>query len=105
MGVGKRKASQTRRPRPAVLARLTAWKLEEAKARFSELVRLARERAPQRVTVHGEDAVVVLSAADYARLAPAAEQPSLHMLLSGAPLKDLHFEQAGVRSPVREVDL
>lgn len=88
-----------------MLARLKAWKLEEAKARFSELVRLAREHAPQRVTVHGEDAVVVLSAADYARLAPAAEQPSLHTLLSASPLKDLDFEQAGVRSPVREIDL
>ncbi len=91
--------------RPAVLARLKGWKLEDAKARFSELVRLAREQAPQRVTVYGEDAVVVLSAADYARLAPAAEQPSLHTLLSNSPLKDLDFENVGVRSPVREADL
>lgn len=93
------------RRRPAVLARLKGWKLEDAKARFSELVRLAREQAPQRVTVYGEDAVVVLSAAEYARLAPAAEQPSLHALLSRSPLKDLDFDHAGVRAPVREVDL
>ena len=46
------------------------WKLEDAKARFSEVVRLARERGPQRVTVRGRDAVVVLAAEDYARLAP-----------------------------------
>lgn len=51
---------------------LPSWELEDAKARFSEVVRLARERGPQRVKVHGQDAVVVLSAADYARLAPAA---------------------------------
>lgn len=105
MGVGSRKASQPPRCSPAALVRLKAWKLEEAKARFSELVRLARAHAPQRVTVHGEDAVVVMSAADYARLVPAAEQPSLHALLSNSPLKDLDFEQAGVRSPVREIDL
>jgi antitoxin Phd len=29
------------------------WKLEDAKARFSELVRLARSEGPQRVTVRG----------------------------------------------------
>lgn len=69
------------------------------------LVRLAKEQGPQRVTVYGEDAVVVLSAADYARLAPAAEQPSLHALLSNSPLKDLDFEHASVRSSVREIDL
>lgn len=36
------------------------WKLQDAKARFSELVRKARGGTPQRVTVHGKDAVVVL---------------------------------------------
>ena len=91
--------------RPTALARLRGWKLEDAKARFSEVVRLAREQAPQRVTVYGEDAVVVLSAAEYARLAPIAEQPSLHALLSQSPLKDLDFEHATVCGPVREVDL
>ena len=41
------------------------WKLQDAKARFSEVVRLARGGEPQRVTVHGEDAVVIVSAADF----------------------------------------
>lgn len=35
------------------------WKLQDAKARFSEVVRKARAGAPQRVTVHGKEAVVV----------------------------------------------
>lgn len=105
MTAGEMKVAQGERRRPAVLARLESWKLEDAKARFSEVVRLAREQAPQRVTVYGEDAVVVLSAAEYARLAPAIEQPSLHALLSNSPLKDLDFKHAGVRAPVREVDL
>ncbi|MDG4603592.1 MAG: type II toxin-antitoxin system prevent-host-death family antitoxin [Defluviicoccus sp.] len=105
MTAGEMKVAQGERRRPAVLARLKSWKLEDAKARFSEVVRLAREQAPQRVTVYGEDAVVVLSAAEYARLAPAIEQPSLHALLSNSPLKDLDFKHAGVRAPVREVDL
>jgi antitoxin Phd len=36
------------------------WKLQDAKARFSELVRKARAGSPQKVTIHGKDAVVVL---------------------------------------------
>lgn len=38
------------------------WKLQDAKARFSEVVRRAREGKPQRVTVHGKQAVVVVDA-------------------------------------------
>ena len=48
------------------------WKLEDAKARFSEVVRHAREDGPQRVTVRGQDAVVVMSVEEFERLTPAA---------------------------------
>ena len=81
---------------------LQVWKLQDAKAHFSQVVREAREQGPQRVTLHGKDAVVILSAEDYARLAPAAAQPSLHALLSRSPLRDLDFEHGSVRSPVRD---
>ncbi len=49
-----------------------AWPLQEAKARFSELVRLAQTEGPQTVTVHGQPAVVVSAAKrnsiDFARM-------------------------------------
>jgi prevent-host-death family protein len=93
---------QAQRLRPSAQA---VWKLQDAKAHFSQVVREAQQRGPQRVTVHGKDAVVVLSAAEYDRLVPAAVQPSLHALLSGSPLKDLNFEHASVRTPVRDVEL
>ena len=48
------------------------WKLEDAKARFSELVRLARAEGPQRVTVRGQDAVVIVAAEAFERMLPAA---------------------------------
>jgi prevent-host-death family protein len=48
-----------------------AWKLQDAKARFSEVVRRAQSEGPQRVTVHGKDTVVILSAQDYAKVMPA----------------------------------
>lgn len=38
------------------------WKLQDAKARFSEVVRKAREGEPQTVTVHGEPAVIITAA-------------------------------------------
>jgi prevent-host-death family protein len=47
---------------------MTTWKLEDAKNRFSELVRRALAHEPQLVTRHGRDAVVVLSVEDYERL-------------------------------------
>lgn len=79
-------------------AHLPGWKLEDAKARFSELVRLARERGPQRVTVRGQDAVVVVSADDYARLAPAAAGTSLAALFGEGPFARLEgFDDAVVR--------
>ena len=37
-----------------------SWKLQDAKARFSEVVRRARSGEPQQVTVHGEEAVIVV---------------------------------------------
>ena len=38
----------------------SVWKLQDAKARFSEVVRRARAGEPQRVTVHGKQAVVIV---------------------------------------------
>jgi len=84
---------------------LKRWKLEDAKARFSELVRQARESGPQRVTVRRKDAVVIVSAEEYDRLLARAEQKTLYSLLSESPLRDLDFGEEGVKSPVREVEL
>ena len=56
-------------PAPSV-KRYRGWKLEDAKARFSELVRRAQSEGPQRVTVRGRDAVVVISAEELERLLP-----------------------------------
>lgn len=47
---------------------MKTWKLEDAKNGFSEVVRRALAHQPQRVTRGGRDAVVVISAEDYAAL-------------------------------------
>ena len=42
------------------MSQTDTWKLQDAKARFSELVRRARAGKPQQVTIHGREAVVVV---------------------------------------------
>jgi prevent-host-death family protein len=83
----------------------TGWKLEDAKARFSEVVRLAQQGKPQHVSVRGQAAVVILAAADYARLAPAATSRSLASLFADSPfarLDDFDDSLVRERAPVRE---
>ena len=46
-----------------------SWRLQEAKARLSEVVKAAVKEGPQEITVRGETAAVLLSERDYARLA------------------------------------
>jgi prevent-host-death family protein len=41
------------------------WQLQEAKNRFSEVVKKARDEGPQTVTVHGQRAAVVVSALEF----------------------------------------
>ena len=90
---------------PRTVAAEPGWKLGEARARFSEVVRLAAAGQPQRVTVRGRSAVVVVAADEFDRLRTRSDAPSLHDLLSRSPLAGLDFGGGSVRAPVREVDV
>ena len=90
---------------PRIAPAEPGWKLGEAKARFSEVVRLAAAGQPQRVTVRGRNAVVVVAADEFYRLRARNAAASLHDLLSQSPLARLEFGGESVRSPVRDVDL
>lgn len=81
------------------------WRLQDAKARFSELVRLAREGRPQRVTVHGRAAVVIIAAEDYDVLRPPATGQAIVDALANSPLADIEIEHPSVYAPVRDVEL
>ena len=48
--------------------------MQEAKAKLSEVVRRARSEGPQTITVHGEEAVVVMDRAEYERVRPAPRE-------------------------------
>lgn len=76
------------------------WKLEDAKARFSEVVRLARSEGPQRVTVRGRDAVVVVAAEEMARLRPEPGETAASLL---AFLRGLDFHELDLEPRQRDV--
>jgi antitoxin Phd len=81
------------------------WKMEEAKARFSELVRHAKNNQPQKITVHGKEAVVVLSASLFEQIAPFLKQPDLYKLFSESPLVSLEIDRPSYAVQVRDVSL
>src|SRR4051812_38816 len=83
-----------------------AWQLQDAKARFSEVFRLARENGPQRVTKHGREAVVVVSAEDFARLASGGpREGNLVDFFAASPLRDSGIDLRRSREFGREFDL
>ena len=63
---------------------MSEWQLQEAKARLSEVIKRAATEGPQRVTVRGMPAAVVLSEAEYERLVGAGE--SLVQFMRRSPL-------------------
>jgi prevent-host-death family protein len=82
------------------------WQSQDAKNRFSQLVRRARAERAQTVTVHGKPAAVVLSADAYAAL--TRPLPSLTSYLLSGPawpddLVDLINDRA--RDTGRDPDL
>ena len=62
------------------------WQLQDAKARFSEVFRLAQSGEPQRVTRHGKEAVVVLPAEEFERLSGRRRRGGLVEFLANSPL-------------------
>ena len=52
---------------------MSAWKLETAKARLSEVVRQANSEGPQTITVRGRETAVVVSADKFREL--TADKP------------------------------
>jgi prevent-host-death family protein len=82
---------------------MTTWQLRDAKARLSELVRQAERRGPQRITVHGRPAAVLLSQRDYERL--TERKPSFVEFMRASPLVGVELEIERDTSPPRDTAL
>lgn len=93
------KSDANRSPRPGY------WVLQDAKARFSELVRRVHSEGPQHVTVHWRDEVVVVTAEEFRR--PKGERTGTALIeaLRASPYRELALEAPRVVMPVRDVEL
>jgi prevent-host-death family protein len=62
------------------------WQIQDAKQRFSEMIRAVTSEGPQVITRHGEDVAVVVDITEYHRLT----RPSLDLtsVLLGGPKFD-----------------
>ena len=79
---------------PPAVGRMERWKLEDAKARLSEVVRLANTSGPQLVTVRGREAAVILAPEEYQLLLPKRKSDlPLDRFLSGLGLSALTTER------------
>lgn len=73
---------------------MRAWKLHQARARLSELVKLAEGEGPQGITVRGKSVAVVVSRASFERLSGGRQ--SLVEFMRESPLygvEELDFER------------
>ncbi len=81
------------------------WQLEDAKARFSEVFRLARARGPQRITNHGKEAVMVVPAEEFERLSGRGRQGGLVEFFAKSPLAGSGIKLDRATEYGRPVDL
>jgi prevent-host-death family protein len=65
---------------------MSAWQVQEAKTRLSEVIELARAKGPQMITRHGRERAVILSVEDYRAL--IAHKPDFKAFLLGGPKVD-----------------
>ena len=82
---------------------MRSWQVQEAKARFSDLLREAGRAGPQQITVRGRAAAVVLSTESYERL--RGRKPSLVEFLRASPLAGIDLDTERDRSVARDIEL
>jgi antitoxin Phd len=82
------------------------WQLQTAKAKFSEVFRLARTQGPQRITRQGTEGVVMISDEQYAKLSVKSHQPkSIVQFFRESPLVGLDLELERDRDTGRDLQL
>ena len=78
-------------------ARVKSWPVQDAKARFSELLDTCLKEGPQVVTKRGADAAVLVPMNDWHRLQRAAKPTLKQLLLSDHARGDLRVPDRGAK--------
>lgn len=79
------------------------WTVAEAKAKFSEVLERAEKEGPQRITKHGKDAVVVVSAATWKQR--KKRRGNLAEFFRNSPLRGANLSFERLDEKPREIEL
>jgi antitoxin Phd len=83
-----------------------SWQLQTAKARLSEVIRLARTAGPQVVTKQGKEEVVIVAVEEFKKLKQRARQPlSLVQFFAQSPLAQANINFDREPDYGRDIDL
>jgi prevent-host-death family protein len=88
----------TRKSKSRAASAVGTWKLQDAKARFSEVVRRARTDGPQHVTVHGKDAVVIVAAEDHEQQGTPASRSGAELVMAMKQARKLGLKLRPLRT-------
>jgi len=84
----------------------TTWQLQTAKARFSEVFRLARTEGPQLITRQGKEGVVMMPVEQFDLLFNRCRQPkSLVQFFRESPLVGLELDLERDKDTGRDIGL
>jgi prevent-host-death family protein len=81
----------------------TEWTVAEAKAKLSEVIERARNSGPQRITRHGKEAAVVVSAEEWKR--KTKRKGNLAEFFAQSPLRDSGLKFERLNDSPRETEL
>jgi antitoxin Phd len=82
------------------------WQVQTAKAKFSEVFRLARTEGPQRITRQGKEGVVMISEEQYDRLTARSRQPkSIVQFFRESPLVGVDLDLERDQDTGRDLEL
>ena len=81
------------------------WQVQEAKNRFSALVKAAEDDGPQVITVHGRERAVLISSEEYRRLKGQPAGRSLVDFMQASPWADTELELERDTDLPRSVEL
>ncbi len=73
---------------------MQAWPIQDAKARLSEVIKLAEHDGPQEITLHGRPVAVLLSRSEFEKLSRRGQ--SFLEFMQGSPLyglDEIEFER------------
>lgn len=82
---------------------MTQWQLQEAKAKLSEVIKMALSKGPQHITVRGKEEAVLLSKADYDKL--TRKNQTLVSFMRSSPLCGLDLDITRDTSSMRDIEL